>query len=276
MAEEFTAFAALERAGWADEDVARGYCDSFTAIADQAIGALVAAAGPVRGQPALDLCCGPGKVAAALLAAGADVTGVDFSPAMVAHARAAVPGARIVHGDAQALDLPDAAFDAVLSNLGICHVPDQPAALAECGRVLRPGGRLAFTVWVGPPDSAAFALMSDAIAAHGSAAVQAAPEPGFHRFADPATAGSVVGAAGFTDIEVSQIDCVWTLSSPDRLIAIFEGGTVRVRDLLLRQPEAARAAVRQAAADLVRARWDAGDGTWRVPMPAALITARAA
>jgi ubiquinone/menaquinone biosynthesis C-methylase UbiE len=44
--------------------------------------------------------------------------------------------------DVQALDLPDAAFDAVVANWMLYHVPDRPRALAEIRRVLRPGGTL--------------------------------------------------------------------------------------------------------------------------------------
>jgi ubiquinone/menaquinone biosynthesis C-methylase UbiE len=44
-------------------------------------------------------------------------------------------------GDAQALDLPDARFDTVVSTLALCSIPDERRAVAEVRRVLRPGGR---------------------------------------------------------------------------------------------------------------------------------------
>jgi ubiquinone/menaquinone biosynthesis C-methylase UbiE len=77
---------------------------------------------------------------------GVALTGVDLSPAMLAVARdrAAALGVdvRLVEGDAQALDLPDAAFDTVVATLALCAVPDDRRAVAELVRVLRPGGRL--------------------------------------------------------------------------------------------------------------------------------------
>ncbi|BCB86260.1 class I SAM-dependent methyltransferase [Phytohabitans suffuscus] len=78
--------------------------------------------------------------------AGARLTGVEFSPGMLALARrrAADLGRAIDlrEGDAQALDLPDAAYDTVVCTFGLCAIPDDRGALAEMDRVLRPGGLL--------------------------------------------------------------------------------------------------------------------------------------
>jgi ubiquinone/menaquinone biosynthesis C-methylase UbiE len=74
------------------------------------------------------------------------LTGVDFSPAMLARARrqAEKLGRQVDLrlGDAQALDLPDASFDTVVCTLSLCAIPDHRRAVAEMKRVLRPGGRL--------------------------------------------------------------------------------------------------------------------------------------
>jgi len=74
------------------------------------------------------------------------LTGVDWSPAMLAIARrrAADLGreADLRQGDAQALDFPDSSFDTVLCVLGLCAIPDDRRAVTEMARVLRPGGRL--------------------------------------------------------------------------------------------------------------------------------------
>ncbi|MFC4014050.1 class I SAM-dependent methyltransferase [Nonomuraea purpurea] len=74
------------------------------------------------------------------------LTGVEWSPDMldVARRRASRLGlaADLREGDAQALDLPDAAFDTVVCTFSLCAIPDHRQALAEMVRVLRPGGTL--------------------------------------------------------------------------------------------------------------------------------------
>ena len=55
--------------------------------------------------------------------------------------------------DGQALDLPDARFDAVLSTFSFCTIPDLDAALREIRRVLRPGGTLHFLEHGQAPDA---------------------------------------------------------------------------------------------------------------------------
>jgi ubiquinone/menaquinone biosynthesis C-methylase UbiE len=114
---------------------------------------------------ALDLCCGQGNVSEALASCGCEVTGVDFSPAMLAFANARVPNAVFIRADAQELPFDNEEFDIIVSNLGVCHVPDQPRALLEARRVLGRGGRFAMTVWCGPDVSPCFEIVYDAIKA---------------------------------------------------------------------------------------------------------------
>lgn len=103
----------------------------------------------VGGARALDVATGTGDLALALLAGGAGgVVGLDLAEPML-RAAAAKAGARPGHpnvawvvGDALALPFPDGRFDAVTVGFGLRNMPDYAAALAEMGRVLRPGGRL--------------------------------------------------------------------------------------------------------------------------------------
>src|SRR5690242_19518520 len=167
-ASDFMAFGDMERSGWSDPARASGYVQLFAAAPDQAIESLIDAVSAKPDFKVLDLCCGPGNVSEALVRRGCKVVGVDFSPAMLAVARERVPGATFIEADAQDLPFDPATFDAVVSNLGICHVPDQPRALAEVRRVLFARGRFAMTVWCGPDVSPCFELIYGAVKTHGS------------------------------------------------------------------------------------------------------------
>jgi len=145
----FQPFKHFELRGW--RDVAERYDTAFGGATGQAIATMLDAARIGPGVRVLDVACGPGNVAAAAAAQGASVLGLDFAAEMVALAGRKWPGVEFRASDAEHLDLPDATFDAVVMNFGILHLADPDRALAEAWRVLRPGGRLAFTVWEPPP-----------------------------------------------------------------------------------------------------------------------------
>jgi ubiquinone/menaquinone biosynthesis C-methylase UbiE len=106
------------------------------------------------GERVLDIACGTGLVtfrAADAVGPGGFVAASDISDAMVASIAAAAAG-RGLSGDfrrmdAERLEHPDAAFDAVVCALGLMYVAEPPNALREMRRVLRPGGRAAAVVW---------------------------------------------------------------------------------------------------------------------------------
>lgn len=96
----------------------------------------------------LDVAAGTGALALAAARAGAQVLATDFSPGMVARIAAKAVStveARVMDG--QALDVPDAAFDAVFSMFGVFMFPDWRRGLAEMARVTRPGGYGVVAVW---------------------------------------------------------------------------------------------------------------------------------
>jgi demethylmenaquinone methyltransferase/2-methoxy-6-polyprenyl-1,4-benzoquinol methylase len=91
----------------------------------------------------LDACCGTGDLALAAEREGGIVTGLDFSPRMLERARRKSSTVEWVEGDLLELPFAADAFDAATVGFGVRNVADLEAALAELGRVLRPGGRLA-------------------------------------------------------------------------------------------------------------------------------------
>jgi ubiquinone/menaquinone biosynthesis C-methylase UbiE len=116
----------------------------------------------------LEIACGTGVLTRRLdarLAPAVRITASDLSDAMLAHARANVPGSPRLEwqlADASALPFPAASFDAVACQFGIMFVPDKLAALSEVRRVLRPGGTLHFSVW-GPIEENPFARIVHAV-----------------------------------------------------------------------------------------------------------------
>ncbi|MGE0748156.1 MAG: class I SAM-dependent methyltransferase [Rhodospirillales bacterium] len=115
---------------------------------------LVEAAGVAPGQRVLDIASGRGAVlfpAAERVGPAGEAVGIDIADEMAraANADAARQGiaARVRVMDAEALDFPDAAFDRVLCGFGVMFFPDQARALAECRRVLKPGGAIGLTTW---------------------------------------------------------------------------------------------------------------------------------
>lgn len=92
------------------------------------------------GSRVLDLAAGTGDLCRDLGAAGLRPIGVDLSFGMLAAARTDAP---LVHADALRLPVPDAAVDGVTCGFALRNFVDLDAFLAEVGRVVRPGGRIA-------------------------------------------------------------------------------------------------------------------------------------
>jgi SAM-dependent methyltransferase len=93
----------------------------------------------------LDVGTGEGQLARVAAAAGATrVVGVDPSWGQLTAARQRDGGPTYLRGEAVALPFPAASFDAVLACLVFEHIEGMDAAIAEVGRVLRPGGRFLF------------------------------------------------------------------------------------------------------------------------------------
>jgi SAM-dependent methyltransferase len=100
--------------------------------------AVVELLAPRPGERILDLGCGDGVLTEALVAAGAEVVGIDASPEMIAAAKARGLDARVMDGQALSFD---GEFDAVFSNAALHWMLDPPAVANGVFRALKPGGR---------------------------------------------------------------------------------------------------------------------------------------
>jgi SAM-dependent methyltransferase len=143
---DFAAITARQQATWASGD--------YSAIAARipVISELLVDAADLRsGTRVLDVAGGSGNTALAAARSGCDVTSLDYVPSLLERGRqrAAAEGLPVafVEGDAQAMPFPDAAFDAVISVVGVMFAADQEAAAREMLRVCAPGGTIALANW---------------------------------------------------------------------------------------------------------------------------------
>jgi ubiquinone/menaquinone biosynthesis C-methylase UbiE len=273
MALEFrqpSEFRQFEYSGW--QAIPDKYHSAFGHLTTQAIQPLLDAVRVKEGDKFLDIASGPGYVAAAAAQRGAVVVGVDFSEAMIGEARRLYPDVEFRQGDAETLPFGNGLFDAAVMNFGILHLDKPDQALAEAHRVLRSGGRFAFTVWAKPEETIGFGIVLRAVEKYGHADVSLPPGPPFFRFSEPAEASRAMSAAGFDSLKVDKVEQLWRLPAGDGLFDAMRDGTVRTAGLLRAQNPEAMKNIRQAIQEETE-RYTKGS-LIELPMPAILASAR--
>lgn len=265
-------FEKMERDGWADPGIAKGYAAGASYATRKVALALADRVAAASGQRVLDLCCGHGVVTKELVRRGAIVTGLDFSGAMIALAKEAAPEADFVEGDAMATGIRDAAFDAVTIGFGVPHLPSQESGLIESARVLRSGGRLAFSIWQGKGSAGSFGWFFDAVGRLGDTSVKLPAGPDAHMLANPEIAVGMMTRAGFQDVQLEDVSSQFWVSDPEALFDIFDKGTVRAAALLSAQSREVRDAIRAELAERVRVSGSEMDGGYSVPSPSVVVS----
>ena len=260
----------FERRAWAGR--AAAYARSFGLLCGHTVPRLLDAAEVTAGTRVLDAGTGTGNAAAAAVRRGARVTAVDGEPSMVRLARETVPEADVRQALLPELPFADEAFDAIVGNFVLNHVGRPAVALAELRRVLRPGGRLALTIWPAPA-SPGQALLGRAVEAAGVTRPPGIPvldpEDDFTR-TEEGLAG-LLGAAGFADARCGtlrwdhevDLDVWW--SGP-------AAGIATIGQILAAQPPSAVAAVRGHYERLAAA-FRTDGGLLRLPHTALLVAA---
>jgi SAM-dependent methyltransferase len=261
-------FSAFEQQSWVR--LSAHYDTLAGRITQQATQAVLDAAGVRPGMRVLDVATGPGYVAARAAQMGAEAVGVDFSADMVADSRRRFPGLTVAMGDAQALDFADVSFDAVVCAFGLLHMPLPGRAVAEAKRVLRPGGRLAWTVWQTGPSAKFFGTIAQVIQQYADPSLAPPPGPSQFALSDPWISLALMEAAGFTEVRVEEVASTFTPDGPGEVVEFMRKCTVRGADTYARQVPEVQALIRAALEEAARAAMAEGGGA--IPCPALLVS----
>jgi SAM-dependent methyltransferase len=249
VTDDSTAFNELERTMW--EQRATAYADSFERLTALTIEPLLDAAGVHAGTELLDIGTGPGFVAAAAAARGANVTGIDVADAMVELAKSRVPTARFRRASAEDLPLPDGGFDAVVGNFVIFHLGHPDRGVAEARRVLRPGGRIALSLWRTPAENRACGVVADAIdLAHAQLPADVPTGPSELRYADRAAVTALLHEAGFEAITITDFSTTLSVDAERWWESVLRS-TPRTGPLIASQTPGVQADIRARYDELV-------------------------
>lgn len=214
---------------------------------------------PAPGDAVLEVAAGTGLVgllAAPRVGEAGSVLLSDFAEPMVraAERRAGEAGLANVRCrvlDAERLDLDDASVDGVLCRWGLMLMDDPAAALAECRRVLRPGGRLSAAVFSGPEENPWAALPARAMAERGHASPPPPGAPGILALADRERLAGLVREAGFGEPAIEDVPFTLSFADRDAYWAFLREAAGALAALLDGLDDDARADVRAAIDDAV-------------------------
>jgi SAM-dependent methyltransferase len=258
---------AAEKEGW---NCRAGLYDDYTGqITMRAAPTLLAMAETAPGARLLDLGCGTGRVAGAAVALAAEAAGVDIAPAMIETARAAFPTVEFAVGDAEAIPHADDSFDAVIWSFGAMHAGSPETVLAEIARVLKPGGRVALSHWVGPPASPLFKVVFGTMQRLADMSV-VPPSPPPFALSSEAAMTEALAAEGFGAVSCAELPLMFRCPA-DAFADHFRNFAARAAVILDRQDEAVLAEIYNA--------WESAledfvmNGELQVPMPALAVSA---
>jgi len=266
---DYSKFRESERDGWTERAVFYG--DTTARATLQTIPALLSHAQLFPGAKVLDAGCGPGYVAACACLLGAEAEGMDFSAGMVEEAKKQFPHLSFSIGDVENIPAPGQTYDAVLSNIVLFHVTDPIAAMDEAYRVLKPGGRFAFSQWLGPDQSECYRLLFDVLGRHADMSL-AGPAPNAYILSDVAQVESMMHKVGFQNVKTELVANV--LHAPAMsFFDFFMKFGVRVPLILKKQDEGVQKAIRAEIDEL--ASEYLSDGNYKIPVPSIVFSASA-
>ncbi len=222
---------------------------------------------PQPGDTVLELAAGVGDtgfMAAHLVGEKGRVIITDFAPEMVAMARRRAEelgvknaGFRVL--DAERMDLETDSVDGVLCRWAYMLMVDLAAAFAETRRVLRPGGRVAFSVWAAPERNPALSLASKVLEELGHIPPPDPEAPGAFVMADPGRIRDLVVGAGFAKPEIEEVSFRRPFADQDDYLRFLIETSSSLSPVLRALPAEALDTVREQVHEAARP-YHSGDG----------------
>jgi SAM-dependent methyltransferase len=214
----------------------------------------LAAAKVGKGSAVLDVGCGAGLALQIAKERGANVSGLDAAPALIAIARSRCPHGDIRIGEIEELPFGDGSFDVTTGFNSFQYAADPVHALAEARRVTKPGGRVVVAVW-GTADRCELAPY---LAAVGKLLPPPPPgAPGPFALSAPGALETLVSKAGLKPENNAAV--VTTMRFPNDETALRGLTASGVAERALRN--SSEASLRQGIADAIRSRRQ-GDGSY--------------
>lgn len=200
--------------GW--DEAARGWgrqADRIQEAARPISEWMLGHAAPAPGDRVLELAAGPGDtgfMAARLVEPGGTLICSDATAGMLEVARERAQEQGIANVEFKQLqlewiDLPTASVDVVLCRWAVMLTVDPAAALRECRRVLRPGGRLALAVWDVPDANPWTVIIQRTLVELGHVEPPVPGGPGMFALAAPGKLAGMLQDAGFLDVDVAAV-----------------------------------------------------------------------
>lgn len=262
------AFRDFERAAHGRK--ASSYHDLFSAVTGRAVAPLLDAVKVRARTRLLDVASGPGHLAAEAAQRGANVTGVDLAPEMVALASRLYPHVTFREAQAERLPFADRSFDAVTCAFGAGHFPEPERVVAEFARVLAPGGITALAWWAGFDRNRINGVFHETILKLGITAAGAVPAgPPVDRFSDRERFAGLLRGAGLSGVQVNEVAFDHALRDADALWAMAMGSFARASAVIGAQSEAVQREIKVAVAQAA-ARYKTTDG---LAIPVAFLIA---